>query len=307
MCDDREMSAIRISSSGGLKLVLLDPSGAGVVVPRNPQTAEQMFSENPDVTAAIDGPMFGFCEGTPRTYNQYTCGRVDYFLKDAARGVEVRGNSAYNRRGITFSLVNGRLLVSGGRSPDPRASVAFQCYPGLVERGNIAVSRRDSGPDSESVGRIAVGTMRDGTMFFAHARVSLHQFAVLLRDAGAVWAGYTDGGGSSSLVTRDEQGRLIGSDSDDPRGRRVPSFIVWSASRASSGAQPQLPPQPQPSPGLPPVLPVQQPVFSPTTIPAMPPQSYLDASPSMALPVAIGAAAAVTVAVVLYYSYRKRA
>ena len=58
------MSAPVIRQIGGLKMVLMDPAGAGVVVPSSPQNALDLFSQRPEIRVAIDGPMFGFCEGT---------------------------------------------------------------------------------------------------------------------------------------------------------------------------------------------------------------------------------------------------
>lgn len=294
------MSAPVARQIGGLKLVLMDPAGAGVVVPSSPQNAADMFAQHAEVQAAIDGPMFGFCENTTHSYASYSCGRVDYLLLDMWRNVSVGGQSSYASRGVTFSVVNGRMTAARGRSVARGASVAFQCYPGLVEDGSIAVRRKDSGPDTQRVGRVAVGLMRDGSMFFAYAATSMYEFAEMLRSAGALWAGYTDGGGSSSLVVRGSDGALYGSDSDDPRGRRVPSWIVWSDPRSGvTASRPNVPP---PSYDVAP--PQRTPLAtSENRVEAKSQSSSLEviAKPSMAVPIAISAVAVLVIAVALYY------
>ena len=48
------MSAPVARQIGGLKLVLMDPAGAGVVVPSSPQNAADMFAQHAEVQAAIE-------------------------------------------------------------------------------------------------------------------------------------------------------------------------------------------------------------------------------------------------------------
>lgn len=220
-----------ISSGPTLTLVAFDPAGLGVVTPARPSTAEDVFRSQPDVLVAIGGPMFSFCEGQPRDYGRYDCGRVNYALRDEDRGTHIPGLRSNDQDGVTFSVVGGALVAARGNAPAPGARVSIQTYPGLVEDGQVAVGSPTSGPDSENNGRVGLGVLRDGRAFFAYARCSLRVFAERLRSAGAVWAGYTDGGGSSSLVTR-LGAELVGVDADDPRGRRLPSWVVWSSPRS---------------------------------------------------------------------------
>lgn len=227
------MTLAVLASSSSLTLVALPPEGLGIVVPARPATAEEVFAANPDVAAVIGGPMFGFCDGQPHDYARYDCGVVRYALADARRGVRVAGARENDARGLTFSVVGTQLAVARGNAPAPGATVAVQTYPGLVEDGAVAVGAPTGGPDAEVNGRVAMGVLRDGRAFFAYGRTSLRAFAERLRDAGATWAGYTDGGGSSSLVVRDAAGALIGVDADDPRGRRLPSWIVWAPPRGA--------------------------------------------------------------------------
>ena len=222
------MSAPEVIRAPGIKILAMSAAGFGVVVPPTPSTAGQLFAAHPEIVAAIDGPMFSICPGQPNDYAAYQCGRVNFTLLDRGRGVVQDAKPANLGHGVTFSLVGSTLLAARGAGAAPGATVAVQTYPGLVEDGQIAVGQPASGPNTETTGRIAMGVLRDGRMFFAYGRVPMHQFAVSLRDAGAAWAGYTDGGGSSSLVQRMADGSLAGSDADDPHGRRVPSWIVWS-------------------------------------------------------------------------------
>lgn len=234
------MSAQVLSSSRNLTMIAFDPAGIGVIVPPIPNTAADVFREHPEVEVAIDGPMFTICPGQPRNYDQYQCGTVSYRLYDAQRQTSVAGERSKDDVGLTFSLIGGRLIAARGNAPAPGATVAVQTYPGLVENGAIGVGNPETGPNAESNWRVAMGILRDGRAFFAHGRDSMFGFSTALRDAGAVWAGYTDGGGSASLVRRDQGGRLVGSDPDDPGGRRVPSWVVWSSTRAvPQFAQPQ--------------------------------------------------------------------
>ena len=231
----RAMSAPEVIRAPGIKILAMSAAGFGVVVPPTPTTAAQLFAAHPEVVAAIDGPMFSICPGQPSDYAAYQCGRVNFTLLDRGRGVAQDARQANLSNGVTFSLVGSNLLAARGAGVAPGATVAVQTFPGLVEDGQIAVGQPASGPNTETTGRIAMGILRDGRMFFAYGRLPMHQFAVSLRDAGAVWAGYTDGGGSSSLVQRMADGSLVGSDADDPRGRRVPSWVVWSPPRQGAG------------------------------------------------------------------------
>lgn len=225
----------QILNPPGLTMIAFPPAGLGVVIPSNPITAETLFRGHPDVVVAIDGPMFDYCPGQPRDYDRYQCGVVRYSMFDAGRNVNAPGYSSTANEGVTFSLRGGALSAASGRRPAPGASVAIQMYPGLVENGAIAIRRRTEGPDAQPNWRVAMGLLRDGRAFFAHGRKTMYEFAEALLAAGAVWAGYTDGGGSASLVLRRADGGLAGSDPDDPRGRRVPSWIVWSPT-TSTGA-----------------------------------------------------------------------
>jgi len=238
---------LEIIRSRNPKIVAFPASALGVVAPANPAAARAVFGANPDVMLAVDGPMFEYCEGQPHDYAVYTCGTVRYLLQDNLSGVSVPGLPGYEDKGITISVVGGTAIGSLRRSPVPGASVAIQLSIGLVEDGAIGV--RDHPPDDPSGQndhRLAVGIMPDGKIAFAYARAPVYEFAVMLRDAGMRWAGYTDGGGSSSLVMRKPDGSLEGTDADDPDGRRVPSWIVARVTPdvwQESPERPQIEPQ----------------------------------------------------------------
>jgi hypothetical protein len=223
-------------TSGSLTIVAFPAAALGVVVPPEPWTAETLFGWDGSIAAAVDGPMFGYCAGQPHDYASYRCGVVDYYLRDKVAGVDVPGKADTAGVGLTISVKGGTAYVGAGRAPLPEADVAFQLYPGLVIGGEVDVRPAAAGSaNAERNHRVAVGVLSDGRAAFARAYLSMYDFAVALRQAGFVAAGYTDGGGSASLVTREESGGLLGSDSDDPRGRRVPSWIVARPDRVSEG------------------------------------------------------------------------
>lgn len=218
---------IELVSPSAPKLLAFSPAGLGAIVTPRPVTARELFAAHPDVVAAIGGPMFSFCEGEPRDYGRYQCGAVDYKLLDRVRGASVAGK--YPRRGATLSLVRGEARVLDGDATPAGADVAIQGYPAIVRDGAVAVSRKPpTDYDGQPAGRVAYGTLSDGRAFFAYSYTSIYDFALQLIALGAYDAIYTDGGGSSSLVMRMPDGSLVGSDADDPGGRRLPSWVVWS-------------------------------------------------------------------------------
>lgn len=218
-----EVPEVEVLRASGPKVIALPAHGFAVFVPREVQTARQLFAEHPEIVAAVDGPMFDYATGEPRSYATYRRGRVSYALGDTSTGANVAPVPGNERRGITLSLVDGRLVGSVGGTPALGADAWAQLYPSLVVNGAVTQGLTDS----DRTWRVAVGILRDGRLGFAEGAMSMQAFADALASAGFVWAGYTDGGGSASLVTRDESGALRGSDPDDPDGRRVPSWIAW--------------------------------------------------------------------------------
>lgn len=148
--------------------------------------------------AALDGPMFEKCSsqsGVP--YSSYNCGELLYKHYDLRSGLNV--SSKYPSRGITISVLeNGHSQAADGDVVPPNATVAVQLYPAMVVNGQ---TRHVSDADGNAQ-RAALAIMEDGNMAFVISRPMLmSQFAQKLVAAGAKYAGYTDGGGSTSLAT----------------------------------------------------------------------------------------------------------
>ncbi len=214
---------------GGLHLVLFAPSElglyakpvAGGFAPVGPAVILQ--AANAD--AALNGPMFDVCDGQtlPHGNAEYaasTCDVLEYRHEDGA--LQTRGS--YPSRGLTFSVMpDGSTRIQAGDQVAIGARVSVQMYPPLVQDGRSVAG---SSPNVDTVWRSALVVMRDGRMAFAAMVASMPAFATALVAAGAAWAAYTDGGGSSALVTSD--GRIGSSE-----GRPVPSWLVV---RKASGA-----------------------------------------------------------------------
>ena len=222
-----------IERVGSLSIVRFSPGDLGVFAPSlggdrsRPTTAAQAI-EATGALAVLDGPMFSRCDsgltGTDaERYAQSQCARVDYLLHDE-QGASVE--SSYPSNGATFSVVDGRVVVQPGAGMAPGAAVAVQTYPQIVRRGeNIASSSRDT----DRTWRAALALFDDGNLGFAIQQSSMHAFGAALEAAGAVEAGYTDGGGSGLLATSD--GQRVGSSEN----RRVGSWLIIRPRRSSSG------------------------------------------------------------------------
>jgi hypothetical protein len=82
--------------------------------------------------------------------------------------------------------------------------------------------------DYDVVWRAGLAAMADGSMALAVMQSSMDDFARALQGAGAVQAGYTDGGGSAALVTPDG---VAGSS----EGRRVATWLTVGGAGADGG------------------------------------------------------------------------
>jgi len=204
----------------GITLVVVPAASLGVVVPDTAATARTVLEANPRADAVLDGPMFATARGEGG-YDTFQHGTVEYLLLDAARGVAVP--SQHPERGLTVSVRDGVAYVADGASVPAGATVAVQGYPTLVRNG---VSVASTARDTERVGRAALGVFRDGRVVLASGVGAMAAFAERLAALGVRDAVYTDGGGSTGLVVRGPDGVLVGSDADDPDGRRVPSWLV---------------------------------------------------------------------------------
>jgi len=198
------------------------PRGAGFV----PQTAAQVAAAG--YAAVLNGPMFSLCSGESArvaqdhpgctgncTYQYTQCESLDYAHVDAGAGIYAAGDNP--GRGIVLAVVDGRGVASTGGVPSS-AAVAVQLYPALVAEG-VAQNTSAGGSNLETVWRSALALMGDGTFALVVGRMTMAGFAGALRAAGAVAAGYTDGGGSTALLA---EGTRVGSSENRP----VPSWLV---------------------------------------------------------------------------------
>lgn len=216
------VSAPVLLQTGGLTVYAFDaaqlgvfakPVGPGQFQPLGPGEILQASG----VLAALDGPEFGVCDG--RGYGASQCGYPQELVYDNARGIAANGQRSSS--GMTISIVGGIAQVTHGAQVVPGARVAVQLYPSLVENGDVVVS--DAGSNADAVGRAALAVISPTRLAFvvAHA-MPMVQFARTIRDQlGAQFVGYTDGGGSTALVTPERV--YLGVTGER---RRVPTWLV---------------------------------------------------------------------------------
>ncbi len=196
------------------ELGIYTKSVAGGFAPISPAT----ILRDADALAALNGPMFDVCGGQslPRGNAEYAVSRCDV-LEYRHQDGSLQAPGVYPDRGMTFSVLgDGSVRVLHGDHAVQGAKVAIQTYPSLVQDGRSVVA---SSSNTDIVWRSALVRLRDGRMAFAVMIATMSSFADALVDAGALDAGYTDGGGSTAAVTVD--GRAGSSE-----GRPVPSWLV---------------------------------------------------------------------------------
>lgn len=177
--------------------------------------------------AVLNGAMFSYCSGAVHDYARTTCEQALYLARDTThRALDVPTRKPDD--GVTLAVEGGVVRAYRGGQAPAEAKVALQLYPSLVEDGRN-VARAEVNTDNAR--RAAVAVLRDGSVMFAVGRGTMRAFAQELVDAGAAWAGYTDGGGSTRLQRAD------GTWSGDPENRRVPVWYTAEvpASRGPSG------------------------------------------------------------------------
>jgi hypothetical protein len=221
---------------GGLHRVLFDPSQLGIVAyPRDrpgtyvPLRLTQAMGAA-DVLAALDGPMFSICDAAG--YSTSRCADPRFAQQDAGHGVIDLANPSESRKGVTLSIAGGVPRWTRSSSALPNGEVVVQLYPSLVEDG-VVVPVSTTGSNASRVWRAAVAQYRDGRLAFVVGVDSLAGFARALEASGAIWAGYTDGGGSTALGFRSTPGGEVyrfGSSEDRP----VAVFLVARAHSSSS-------------------------------------------------------------------------
>jgi uncharacterized Zn-binding protein involved in type VI secretion len=215
---------IERQQSNGLTLLQFPPSYLSLYVDSiggdqaQPHSGDEVIAIT-GADAALDGPMFSNCNPGD-SYAASDCGVVGYRHLDLGSGVNIP--SSYVSRGLTISIVGGQAIAMDGDSVAPGAQVAVQLYPSLVEGG-----RSKEGNTSDVASRAALAIMSDGRLsFVTSAPMTLADFASRLVQAGAISAGYTDGGGSTSLVTPDNY-------TGSSEHRRV---VTWLLAKANSSA-----------------------------------------------------------------------
>lgn len=157
-------------------------------------TAQQALENDPSISAVLDGPMYDDVGSTDAV--------LDYGYFDRVAHIEEPGMRP--RSGITL-LVNTdgsvRYDDQGSAIPDRLSDdtlVAVQLYPALLlDRENATNRTQNTSTDW----RAGLAYMDDGQLALAVMRAPMWEFAEALRSAGAVHAGYTDGGGSTLLQT----------------------------------------------------------------------------------------------------------
>lgn len=171
-------------------------------------------AEAPGAQLALDGPMFG------------PSGRVtEWTLRDRATGVDLTGSR--RGEGLYLSVADGRATMA--RAPLEGAAVVVQTWPPLLEGGRVVAT--NVGTNAERVWRAALGILADGRVCAAVRQADVVTFARDLAAHGVTAAGYTDGGSSTVLWTREAPawGRQTA-------GAKVPAWITAEAPSSAPGA-----------------------------------------------------------------------
>jgi len=192
-----------VQSDGSLQWVVFDPGQLGVIAWQAGQGRTEMhvaadaLAAAPGVEAVLDGPMFQDL-GSGRASS-------NFMLFDAHRSVSIPGR--FPGQGGTIAVLptlDGRgraVATSGARYPDG-ALVAVQGYPTLVwNRSNVVLPS----VNPEQWRRAALAILGDGRLAFVIGSGPMHDFAERVRALGAVYAVYTDRGGSTSIAVRGDR------------------------------------------------------------------------------------------------------
>lgn len=230
--------AVEYDRVGSLHRVTFEPSQLGIVASSRdrsgtyvPMRLAQAMSSS-EVVAALDGPMFSTCDSAG--YSTSRCADPRFAQYDAGPGVIDLANPGEASKGITLSVRGGAARWSRSSATLPDADVVVQLYPSLVEDGRV-VSVSTSGSNASRVWRAAVAQYRDGRLAFVVGVETLAGFAQALAQSGAVWAGYTDGGGSTALGMRGIDPSAPISRWGSSEDRPVAVFLVAKARARASG------------------------------------------------------------------------
>lgn len=173
---------------------------------------EVVLRDNPKVLAALDGPMFGHTGSGRCGHGPWdTC----YRLYDASKNLDEPSNKPNS--GMTVSVVGGSTVPNEKDVVAPGASVAVQLSLTLVWEGrNVASHERFSSG-------AGMGIHHNGTdlVFLVGGAGTMHDLADEFIAHGCTYAGYTDGGSSTTLYTR-ERGFL----GANARNVKIPTWLV---------------------------------------------------------------------------------
>jgi hypothetical protein len=232
---------------GPTTAVTMPPSRFGVVaVPLDapnetkPLRSGDVFAQFPNALVALNGPQFARCssdpgqrpgENQPHFYARLRCNLANFAQHDPAEGVDLPGSDP--RDGITIAVgpTAAGIAAHGSRgdTPPPEAAVSVQLYPPLIAAGRVVTIQYD-GHAAEIVWRCAAGIRTDGRIALLATKADMRTLQSICTGLGLVWAGYTDGGGSADLSTRD--GMRVGSTEHRPVG----SWLVGLAPTATDSA-----------------------------------------------------------------------
>lgn len=154
-----------------------------------------LWTEHKDPLAMLDGTMYSECSAFP------LCASPDYMVHDTRTGVNIEGH--HPTAGFTFSIMpDGSIAVLDGNRPLKGYMSAVQLYPDLIKKSKIVA---DPKLNNDFTFRAALGIDDKGMLVFAVGKGSMTAFSKDLLAAGIRFAGYTDGGGSASLVSHHQR------------------------------------------------------------------------------------------------------
>jgi len=217
----------------GVTFAAFDPGRLGVwtagVQDQNQVTPSGPFDaiRGSGASMVLNGPEFGVCAGQNlpsdqvSQYAQSACDSIRFAQYDASRGLWLPGVSPDDSRSIMISVVGGNATATPGNSERPDgASAAVQLMPTLVVAEQPIANNGNVSGGSQIVWRAALGILRDGRLVFAAGQHDISGFVSALISNGVANAGYTDGGGSTSLVF--DSGDRYG----HPEQRRVATWLT---------------------------------------------------------------------------------
>lgn len=227
--------ALRLSPDSAVSLrpaMPEDGDDIGLDTVRDMANSAVLHGDN--VVAAVNGDMYNTSTGEP-------WGVVYY------RGNVLHGYNVAGRDWLYFGLTKDGGYRYGGYAdyqqnwPQLESAMGLHCV--LVENGkNVCADK-----SSTRAPRTAVGVRSDGTVFFlvtdgrsgTNSGLSLTELADLMIRQGAVWAGNLDGGGSSTVVSREPGADklTVQNNPSDGAERRVANAWLFVGEGSPTAAQ----------------------------------------------------------------------